>query len=85
MKRIAQKVLESLAVPMPVGQQMCTLGASIGASIFPRDGETCDDLLGAADKAMYRVKQRGKLGVLMAHNSEPADSSQLGLRAEIAD
>lgn len=79
LETIAQKVLESLSLPISVGEQICRLGASIGASMFPRDGESSDDLLGAADRAMYLVKQHGKLGVRLANTRE---SDQ---RTEIAD
>ncbi|MGA2091053.1 MAG: GGDEF domain-containing protein [Endomicrobiales bacterium] len=36
---------------------------SIGMSQFPRDGETAEDLITAADKAMYWVKQNGRNGI----------------------
>ena len=78
LETIAQKVLDSLTVPMPVGDQMCALGASVGASIFPRDGETCDSLLSAADRAMYRVKQHGKLGVMFAGTDQPEPDERTG-------
>ncbi len=79
LETIAQKVLDSLAVPIAVGEQICTLGASVGASIFPRDGETCDALLNAADRAMYQVKQHGKFGVMFA------DTRQSDERTKSAD
>ena len=79
LETIAHKVLDSLALPISVGDQICTLGASVGASMFPRDGESCDDLLSAADGAMYRVKQDGKRSVRFANTRER------GQRPEIAD
>jgi GGDEF domain-containing protein len=36
-----------------------TLTASIGMASFPRDGLAAQDLLDAADRAMYRVKGTG--------------------------
>ncbi|HSN92460.1 MAG TPA: sensor domain-containing diguanylate cyclase [Anaeromyxobacteraceae bacterium] len=37
--------------------------ASIGVATFPEDGDTPEAVLGAADAAMYRVKQRSRNGV----------------------
>ena len=51
------------------------VGISIGASVFGVDGETLDQLLIAADQAMYRAKSAHKTGSLVA---APADR-----RAEI--
>jgi diguanylate cyclase (GGDEF)-like protein len=33
------------------------ISASVGCAIFPRDGPTIEDLIGAADRAMYQVKR----------------------------
>ena len=42
------------------------LTASLGVSTFPEMGRTRDELIHKADAAMYRVKESGKNGVLMA-------------------
>lgn len=63
---------------------MCVLGASVGASIFPKDGETCDSLLSAADRAMYHVKHHGKLGVMFAGSGQSRER-QGGERPKTAD
>ncbi len=39
--------------------QAVTLGASIGAVLFPRDGDTAADLIERADRAMYEAKRTG--------------------------
>ncbi|MEJ5223428.1 MAG: sensor domain-containing diguanylate cyclase [Anaerolineales bacterium] len=39
-----------------VGGAAYTVSASVGAAIYPRDGETSDDLLMCADKALAREK-----------------------------
>jgi hemerythrin-like metal-binding protein len=38
----------------------CTVGASVGISIFPDHGSAMDNLLTAADRAMYESKRHGK-------------------------
>lgn len=45
--------------PFRAGEQNVLMGASIGISIFPADGENSTDLLKAADAAMYRAKKSG--------------------------
>jgi diguanylate cyclase (GGDEF)-like protein len=53
--------------------------ASVGISLYPTDGETLDELIKHADKAMYGAKKRGRnnsqffasgLDTLMAHKQE---------------
>jgi len=59
-KRIElQQVVDSL--PFVVrGTQRVRLAASIGAAVFPRDGDTYEALLIVADQQMYRDKSQRK-------------------------
>jgi len=57
---VAEKVLGALTQPVAAGGRRFEIGASIGISIFPRDGATAENLLKHADAAMYRVKEAGK-------------------------
>jgi len=59
---IAKKILELFASPFIVAGQEFRATASIGISVFPRDGETAELLLKNADIAMYKVKSSGKNG-----------------------
>lgn len=47
-----------------------TVSVSIGVSYFPLHGRTADDLVKAADDAMYRVKSRGGNGFEVFTSSE---------------
>jgi diguanylate cyclase (GGDEF)-like protein len=47
------------------------LGISIGAAIFPRDGNTYETLLATADSRMYRDKQRRKRTLVIKPGLEP--------------
>jgi diguanylate cyclase (GGDEF)-like protein/putative nucleotidyltransferase with HDIG domain len=54
-----------LGFKLPVGENKFTsVGVSIGAAGYPKNGETLDHLIVAADKAMYSVKAQHK----MQHN-----------------
>ena len=57
---IAEKLIATLDEPFVVGERQCTIGVSIGVSLFPADTEDADVLLRYADDAMYRVKKMGK-------------------------
>lgn len=54
---VAQKLLEALEDPFLIDGNELTLGASIGISVFPDDGQDTQTLLRYADVAMYRAKQ----------------------------
>jgi diguanylate cyclase (GGDEF)-like protein/PAS domain S-box-containing protein len=57
---IAAKVLESMRAPFVLKDVTLHVGASIGVSLFPGDGEDAATLLKNADTAMYRAKEAGR-------------------------
>ena len=57
--RVAERVLKAIARPYSLQGRECTLGASIGISLFPEDGETGELQLMKADTARYRSKKFG--------------------------
>jgi diguanylate cyclase (GGDEF)-like protein/PAS domain S-box-containing protein len=57
---IAERVLQSLARPFPLGGDEAFVGCSIGASLYPRDSQDGEGLLRCADIAMYRAKEGGR-------------------------
>ena len=57
---VAQKIVDRLAAPIGVAGHELFVTASIGAAVFPADGDSAEALLGAADAAMYRAKQSGR-------------------------
>jgi diguanylate cyclase (GGDEF)-like protein len=61
--RIAGMILKSLSNPFVLEQATVHIGASIGVAIYPGDGTNANELLSAADGAMYRVKKAGRNGV----------------------
>jgi diguanylate cyclase (GGDEF)-like protein/PAS domain S-box-containing protein len=60
---IAEKVLATLSQPFQVEAHNMFVTASIGLSLYPRDGENGETLLRYADIAMYRVKEHGRNSV----------------------
>ena len=57
--------LRSVGDPIAIGSDIARVGATIGISIFPDHGRTADDLVRAADMAMYAAKHDGRGGVRM--------------------
>lgn len=57
---IANKILRTLREPFQLSATSATVGASIGCSLYPRDGLDAESLLCHADTAMYRAKRMGR-------------------------
>ncbi len=56
----AQKIIKSLSTPFTIKGQDTKIGASIGVSIYPSDGDDVELLLKKSDSAMYLAKKEGK-------------------------
>ncbi len=57
---VAQRVLSEFSQPFSDGEQEMYVSASIGISLFPRDGSDPDELVKHADRAMYSAKDSGR-------------------------
>lgn len=56
----ADCLLKRIAEPIQLDGQTIHVGASIGIASFPRDGAHAEDLLSAADLALYQAKSEGR-------------------------
>ena len=56
----AQKLLDTMSLPLYFNGEEVRVMASIGLAFYPMDGEDLDQILHAADEAMYSAKQAGK-------------------------
>ena len=54
------RILEEMARPFLIGQNILKISASIGTTIYPFDSSDNDTLLRHADQAMYQAKQSGR-------------------------
>ncbi|MGH4050694.1 MAG: diguanylate cyclase domain-containing protein [Clostridium sp.] len=61
-QKIAANVLEALTTTFAYKQHQLCIGATIGISIFPKDGIDVETLIKKADLAMYELKRRGGNG-----------------------
>lgn len=57
---VAQKIIHSLVQPFHIEGNPIQIGVSIGIAIYPKDGDTADELIKNADIAMYRAKDSGR-------------------------
>lgn len=58
--QVARSLVRELGAPIAVEERELQVSASIGISLYPRDGTNAEELLHSADAAMYQVKQGGK-------------------------
>lgn len=56
LERVAERLRDGLTASLRVETRTVDLSCSIGASRYPSDGRTVEELLEAADRAMYRAK-----------------------------
>jgi diguanylate cyclase (GGDEF)-like protein/PAS domain S-box-containing protein len=58
--RVAEKILIAIAEPIALENNLATVSASIGISIYPLNSQDTETLIKQADSAMYRAKHMGK-------------------------
>jgi diguanylate cyclase (GGDEF)-like protein len=58
--RVAEKILGAMSAPFDLSGFELRMRASIGISLWPQHGQTGEELLKAADAAMYRAKASGR-------------------------
>jgi predicted signal transduction protein with EAL and GGDEF domain len=56
---VANRLIFALGEPIAVDGDSCSVGASVGIALYPRDGQTTEALIRAADAAMYASKASG--------------------------
>ncbi|KZN29506.1 hypothetical protein N480_07220 [Pseudoalteromonas luteoviolacea S2607] len=59
---LAEQILTEVKAPFELADETCHIAASIGIAFAPQDGENTEQLLKAADQAMYKAKQLGRNG-----------------------
>lgn len=80
---VAEAIAAAMAEPFEIEELTLHIGASIGLSLYPHDGEEIGVLLHHADAAMYRVKAIGGGAFELATATRQADFGQLMLEADL--
>jgi diguanylate cyclase (GGDEF)-like protein/PAS domain S-box-containing protein len=78
---IANRLIETISTPFSIDGQVVRVTPSVGISLYPRDGDSVQALLGSADAAMYRAKSIGRR-TLQFYTSELRGFSPERLRLE---
>jgi diguanylate cyclase (GGDEF)-like protein len=73
---VAERIIESLQLPVNIAGRDCFVCASIGITLFPDDATTIEDLMRNADTAMYRAKDLGR-GRVMFFDPDMANKPSL--------
>ncbi|THK36092.1 PAS domain S-box protein [Ensifer sp. MPMI2T] len=58
--RLAQRIIDTLGEPFTIESVSATVGTSVGIAFAPDDGTTADELIKAADIALYNAKASGR-------------------------
>ena len=59
-QHMAQRIMQKMKEPITLVGRRMVMTTSIGISVFPDDGTTCDELLKNADLALYQSKDNGR-------------------------
>jgi diguanylate cyclase (GGDEF)-like protein len=77
---VAARIIDAFGKPFGIGGDQHMIGASVGISVFPRDGSDAATLIRHSDIAMYAGKAEGKGQYRFF---DPAQSSTLKTRAQL--
>lgn len=75
---IAQKIIKALTEPFQLGEEKAYISASIGITVYPKDGCEVSELLKNADQAMYlaKISGRGRFSYFTAEMQQEAQERQ---------
>ena len=93
-KIVVQRLVEAIGRPYEIDGRQILIGTSIGVAVGPEDGHSTNDLLIAADLALYAAKAAGRgryqffakeqISILCQRN-ERGDQGAPGHRGRLAD
>lgn len=72
-ERVGEGVVRAAREPLPVGERLVTLSASVGIAVTQAGRASPDGLMAAADAALYRAKNTGRGRVVFAEG-EPVEA-----------
>ena len=85
LKGMAWKLVEASRAPFPDLDPAIVISASVGVARFPEHGNTSEQLLAAADNAMYAAKRAKTNPVQVCRGSKPQATASSGLLKALDD
>ncbi len=83
-RHMAQRIMLKMKEPIELAGRRMVMTTSIGISLFPDDGKTCDELLKNADLALYQSKGSGRNGLnFFSANLKARATLELQLEEEL--
>ncbi len=81
--QVGQRVIDAISdKPVLIGREAVLLGASVGVAIYPANGSDTEELVSAADTALYQAKAAsGSCCVIAAAPAEPRLRTENGRRS----
>ncbi|HAZ05938.1 MAG TPA: GGDEF domain-containing protein, partial [Acetobacterium sp.] len=67
--KVANRIIGLFKYAFIVNGQEFYIAANAGIAIFPKDGETAEELIKNADIAMYKAKDKGKNNYVLCSNT----------------
>lgn len=59
-REVADRFFDTVKAPLKIQEHSIMVSASIGISVFPKDGTDIQDLMKKADISLYQVKESGR-------------------------
>nr|WP_305880155.1 EAL domain-containing protein [Pseudomonas sp. B28(2017)] len=83
-RQLAQRIMLKMKEPIELAGRRMVMTTSIGISLFPEDGKTCEELLKNADLALYQSKGSGRNGLnFFSANLKTRATLELQLEEEL--
>jgi len=83
--RMAQRFWVALTKPIVIDERAVDVGASIGIASFPEQGDHAQELMRAADVAMYAAKRSGRRYAIYEPDADPNLRRGAGLAGELRE
>ncbi|MHA3735208.1 putative bifunctional diguanylate cyclase/phosphodiesterase [Pseudomonas sp. Eth.TT006] len=80
-RNLALRIMQKMKAPIELAGRRMVMTTSIGISLYPEDGSTCEELLKHADLALYQSKAAGRNG-LHFYNSDLKSRASFELQLE---
>ena len=83
-RQMARRIMLKMKDPIELAGRRMVMTTSIGISLFPEDGKTCEELLKNADLALYQSKGSGRNGLnFFSANLKARATLELQLEEEL--